>query len=87
MNITDLMPADTPAHMAPAWLGCIGWAIKQPEIVESFRAETGNNWRPAKPGIDRMVDEATGAPHAFMVEFIKWANVNVWGSMGGEVPE
>jgi hypothetical protein len=73
------MPVDTPDFMAPAWLGCIQWAIGKPEIVATFRNETGNNWNPGRTGLDRMIDQATGADRAFIEAFIKWANVNVWG--------
>ena len=29
----------------------------------------------------RLVDEATGAPRQFILEFVKWANLNIWGPM------
>ena len=33
--------AGHPDIMAPAWLGCMHWAIGQPKIVDAFRKETG----------------------------------------------
>ena len=83
LSIADLRPADTPEYMVPAWLGCIDFAIGQPEIVAAFRRDTGNNWSPGKTGIDRMIDEATGADRRFIREFIRWANVHVWGPIDG----
>ena len=79
MILEDLRPSDTPAYMTPARIGCLQWAIEQPEIIAWFREETGNRWSPGGTVIERMVDDATGAPHDFIVEFVKWANVNIWG--------
>lgn len=81
--LLDLKPADTPDYMIDAWLSCLGWAIKQPEILAAFRADTGMTWEPARTALDRMVDEATGAPRQFILAFIKWANINVWGPLDG----
>ena len=82
-DVMSLMPDDTPAYMAPAWLGCIGWAAREDALVDAFRAETGNNWKPARNGMDAMIDVATGADWAFIEAFIKWVNVNVWGPIDG----
>ncbi len=79
MILEDLRPNDTPAYMTPAWLGCLQWALSEPEIVAQFREETGNRWSPGRTVLDRMIDDTTGAPHHFIVEFVKWANVNIWG--------
>lgn len=81
--IEDLMPADTPFYMLPAWLGCIQWAIGEPAIVAAFREETGEWWIPARSGIERLIDEATGLDRHFIEAFIRWANVNVWGPIDG----
>ena len=79
LQLEDLRPSDTPAYMNDAWLGCLVWAISQPDVVAQFREETGNKWVPGKTPIDRMVDDATGASRQFIMEFVEWANVNVWG--------
>lgn len=78
------MPADTPDHMAPAWASCVSWAIKQPEVMAAFRAETGNTWQPGRTPMERMVDEATGADAAFMEAFVRFVNERIWGPMDGE---
>lgn len=83
-DIMALMPEDTPAYMAPAWLGCIHWAVGNDEIMAAFRAETGNAWVPASDGLGRLIDEATGADVAFFTAFVQWVNVNVWGPIDGE---
>ncbi|MBS0343805.1 MAG: hypothetical protein JSS56_25145 [Proteobacteria bacterium] len=70
--------------MTPAWLGCIHYALGNNEMLAAFRAETGNNWTPGRTGFDRMIDEATGAERAFLEQFIRWANVAVWGPLDGE---
>ena len=61
-SLDELRPPDTPAYMTPAWSSCLQWAINQPEIVAQFREETGNRWSPGGTVIERMVDDATGAP-------------------------
>ena len=81
LAIDQLRPADTPAYMTPAWLGCIRWALIDPDIVAAFRADTGNTWTPARTPIDAMVDKATGADRDFIEQFIRWTNINVWGSL------
>ena len=86
-SLEDLRPSDTPAYMNDAWIGCLLWAIGEPKIVAQFREETGNRWSPGRSVIERMVDDATSAGHDFIVEFVKWANINIWGPMeeqGGE---
>jgi hypothetical protein len=75
------MPADTPDYMADAWVSCLHWAIAEPEVVARFRAETGNTYAPPKSGLERMIDEASGADKAFAEEFVEWFNENVWGPM------
>jgi hypothetical protein len=83
----ELMPADTPAYMAPAWAACMHWAIGKPEIVASFREETGKDWNPGQTPIERMVDGAAGGGRAFVEAFITWANKAVWGSPSAGEPE
>ena len=83
-TLEDLRPSDTPTYMTPAWISCLQWAIREPEIVAQFREETGNRWSPGGTVIERMVDDATGAPHQFIVQFVKWANINIWGQIKEE---
>jgi len=81
LRLQDLMPSDTPPYMFPAWLGCLSWAVSEPAIMAAFRAETGNHWQPGRSGIERMIDEATGAQEQFVIAFARWVNANVWGPM------
>lgn len=80
-DIESLRPADTPEYMTPMWLGSISWAIGDSETVEAFRKETGLQWNPAKTGIERMIDKATGADFEFIKAFVLWANINIWGPL------
>jgi hypothetical protein len=82
-KIERLRPSDTPEYMTPAWLGCISFALGQPELLQAFRADTGNHWTPASTGIDRLIDQATGADWQFIEAFILWVNDNVWGPLDG----
>lgn len=81
-----LMPEDTPDYMLPAWLGCMHWAIGNPEVVDAFRAETGMSYQPPRTGLDAAIDKATGADTAFVEAFILWANIAIWGAMAGPEP-
>lgn len=78
------MPADTPDYMAPAWASCLYWAIGDPAVLADFRAAIGNKWTPPATGIDRMIDEATGADRAFIEAFVAWFNDHVWGPIEDE---
>lgn len=82
-DVMTLRPADTPEYMNPAWLGCISFALNQPELMQQFRDETGMRWQPARSGIERMIDQATGMEWEFVKAFVLWVNVNVWGPIGG----
>lgn len=79
MDRPELMPADTPDYMAPAWVGCMQWAIGKPEIRAAFEAETGHHYSPPQSPIDRMIDQATSHGSAYVKAFVLWANENVWG--------
>ena len=81
LDIISLRPADTPDSMTDAWLGCIHWALGQPDIVDAFRADTGIKWRPGQTPIERMIDQAADAEREFIERFIRWANVKVWGPL------
>lgn len=86
MSIENLRPVDTPEYMTPAWLGCISWALNTPEVVAAFRAATGNQWQPGRSGLERMIDEATGADRHFIEAFIRWVKrqrVGADGTTGG----
>lgn len=82
-----LMPLTTPDYMAPAWAGCLHWAIGCDEIREAFFEQTGCRWSPPRNGLDRMIDEATGADRAFIEKFVGWFNENVWGDMDHDAEE
>jgi len=82
-DITTLLPDDTPEYMLPTWLGCISYAISQERILEQFRQETGNRWKPASTVFGRMIDEACGIDKDFICEFVLWVNVNLWGPIDG----
>ena len=75
--LTDLMPADP--LMRLAWCDCLMWAIGEEAIVATFRAETCNKWTPARGGLDKLIDAATGADVNFIRQFAQWFNENVWG--------
>lgn len=83
MTADSLLPSDTPEYMAPAWANALLWSVGKDDIVQQFRADTGCNWTPARDGLSRMIDQATGADESFARQYVEWFNVNVWGPMEG----
>jgi hypothetical protein len=74
-------PASTPEQLFPAWASCLMWAVNDPDAIAAFREDTGCKFQPARNGLDRMIDEATGAEAAFVKAFVEWFNSNVWGEI------
>jgi hypothetical protein len=56
-------------YMFPAYVGFLSFALGNGDILAQYRAETGDNWTPAKTPIEQMVDEATGAELRFLQSF------------------
>lgn len=79
-----LMPADTPDHMALAWVSCMSWALGEPKVLAAYRDATGDRWAPATNPLDAAIDKACGADRRFIERFIGWANGAVWGPMDGD---
>jgi hypothetical protein len=79
MTIADLLPPDTPQHMAPAWASCMSWAMGRPEIRAAFERDSGMRWIAPANAIERAIDDATGHAEGYVRAFIAWANINVWG--------
>ena len=78
-----LMPADTPDYMAPAWAGCMSWALGKAEVRQAFERETGMQYEPPRTGLDAAIDKTTDHGEVYVQAFIAWANLNVWGPVGG----
>lgn len=77
--LSEYMPEEEYLH--PAWCGCLHWALGTEEIVDRFREDTGNLWKPGETVIERMIDESTGADKEFICAFAQWMNENIWGSI------
>ena len=67
-------------YMYPAFIGCVRWALGEPEIMDAYRRETGDNWMPPAILIDKLIDEAAGADFAFCQRFSDWVEENVFGT-------
>jgi hypothetical protein len=85
--LDEFMPKPPYEYMAGAWVGALMWAVTNDGIMAQFRAETGNNWRPAGSIIGQMIDDATGYEVDFVRQFAKWFNDNVWGDPDAEIEE
>lgn len=44
-----------------------------------FERDTGVKFVPPRNGIERMIDDATGASAGIVEAYLKWFNENVWG--------
>jgi hypothetical protein len=75
------MPSTTPDFMAPAWASALHWAIGSDHVRADFEAMTGKKWTPPRNGLDRMIDEATGADKEYIEAFVAWFNEHVWGDV------
>jgi hypothetical protein len=82
LDLTPHMPDDP--LMVPAWTACLLWAVQHPEMLQEFRVATGMQWQPGRTGLERAIDEATGADDAFVEAFVRWFNANVWGEFGDD---
>jgi hypothetical protein len=77
------LQADTPEFMAPAYYGCLHWAVKHKGILAAFEEETGTKPPPPRTPIEKMVDTACGHDpnESFIRAFLQWFNENIWGGM------
>lgn len=78
-NLLDHIP-DCPV-MGYMWVGCLKWAVSEPDIVARFQAETGVTI--GRTPLDRMIDAASGNDAAVVEKFVVWFGVNVWGDENG----
>jgi hypothetical protein len=67
-NRPHRMPDDTPDYMAPAWVACMERSITDDEILQTFEDQTDN----AKSVLNEQ----------YVLAFIAWANIHVWGHVG-----
>ena len=87
MGSTTPLPIDgmkvTPfgwPHMAGIWAACLMWAVTEDAIVARFEADTGKKLPPpARNGLERMIDEATGVNRDIAVAFADWVTKEIWG--------
>lgn len=82
-----MLPEGTPEFMAPAYFGCLQWAIGFEDMRKQFETETGTS-APALPRspIEAMVDKACGIDRQqeakdYFNKFKAWHDVNVWGDI------
>ncbi|WP_273794171.1 hypothetical protein [Brucella intermedia] len=66
--------------MNGAFVGCVIWALGNPEIMAWYRGETGDQCQPPKNAIEASIDKATGNDLAFLQRFSDWAEVNLFGT-------
>lgn len=61
------------------WASALLWAVRDPEAVKAFQADTGVTAPIAHSPLDAMIDAATGRDEHFARAFAEWFNRNVWG--------
>jgi hypothetical protein len=79
LDISTLMPEDTPGCMKPAWLGLVHFALREKDIREVFMKDTGIIMRQPRNGFEAMIDEVSGYNDYVVREFVLWVNKNLWG--------
>ena len=79
------LPEDTPEYMAPAYYGCLRWALGHVPTQSQFTKDTGIILSPARNGLELMIDDAVGNdPYEdFLRAFLPWFNAKVWGPVSG----
>ena len=80
-RLAALAPTDD--FMLSAWLGCLHWALGDPQIRENFYKASGLRWDPPQTTIEQLVDNATGAAGEYLIAFAAWVNKEIWGEVGG----
>lgn len=70
--------------MVQAWVDCLLWSVTNPDIVAAFRQQTDCHWTPATTGLERMIDQATGAEADFVRAYVAWFAQAVWGPEDGD---
>ena len=95
MEKLDLsLPAGTPEFMAPAYYGCLYWAIGHEPIRAQFETDTGTKPLISRPrtGIEAFVDKACGIDYVkdateYMAKFKLWHDANIWGDIDQTLTE
>lgn len=83
----------TPGYLAidngAAFVSCVLWAATEPKMLDAFKGDTGLDLRAVihARGIERAIDEATGAQGAVIAKFADWVALHVWGVEGEPEPE
>lgn len=72
--------------MAPAFMGCVSFAMRTDDCVAAFLTEHPGCTPPATP-IARMIDEASGRVKAIAATFADWVVETLWGEEGQEQTE
>lgn len=65
--------------MAQAFIDFAMWAIGQPGFLKAFEESTGIKYRPPRDGLEKMIDDVTGANKHIVSQFLDWLTVNHWG--------
>ena len=79
-DIDELVEEMDAALGHPAWRGFVLWALNDPEMQRQYTAETGKAWpRPARTGLDAMIDEACDVRSKHAEDFMLWATREHWG--------
>jgi hypothetical protein len=71
---------DNDPLMYGAFVGCVRWALGNDDIMRLYRDDTGDGFQPAKNGIEKMIDLATGNELAFFQRFSDWVEREIFGS-------
>ena len=65
--------------LEPAFWGCVRWGLGSDKLLMTYRAATGDEWRPGVSALEKLIDTAAGADSAFLQRFADWVADNVFG--------
>ncbi len=82
-DLSDLMPKHP--IMVGAWVGSLEFLLSRDDMMDQFRSDTGQTWKPSNIPIARMIDDAVGLPLRFFRALAVWHNEHVWGMANGKV--
>lgn len=67
-------------YMRQAYIDFLHFALGNDDILKQFREETGILWQPARNGLEKAIDEATGVEFKFLQQFSDWCETRHYGT-------
>jgi very-short-patch-repair endonuclease len=69
------------------WLSTLHWAITDPDTMETFRLETGDQYRLGSYSLNKILSTVTTADREFILRFMGWFSSTFYGTDSNKVEE